>query len=144
MKLDLLSLLDAVSNPPRIFRASIYLSFVSRELDIPLACKVSEAMPNSDNPPRSSMTWENLRSSNTDKNCIKMERLASCFLPSNSMPSAETILEWAVNSVQQLPSGVIEDFFGPLYTFAANYIRVGSRPLVSQQMPLTSAPYYSD
>lgn len=53
------------------------------------------------------------------------------------MPSAEMLLEWAVNSVQQLPSGVIEDFYGPLYTFAANYIRVGTRPLVSEQIFLS-------
>ncbi len=131
------SLSAAALQPLRTCRVNIYVSFGSRKLNVPLSCKVSEGRLALEDIPRSSMIWEYLWSPRTVKNCMQKENLASCCMPGSYMPSTEVLLEWAVNSVQRLPSGVVKDLYGPLYTFAANYIRIGSRPLVSQQMFLS-------
>lgn len=121
----------AALEPLRIYHVNIYVSFGSGKLGVPLSCRVSEGSSAFIDAPQSSMIWENLRSSKADKNCVQIDRLASCFIPSSSMPSTEVLLAWAVDSVQKLPSGVVQDFYGPLYTFTAHYLRIGTRPLVS-------------
>jgi hypothetical protein len=120
-----------------MWRAHIFMCSDSDELGPPLPCEVCEHQPIfadltsiGDSIPR---VWE------TGKQTSQRDQLASCRIPDKRMPPINKLQQWAAESLSRIPSGVVAQLHGPMYTFAMLYGQSGDRPLVIRYAPTHSA-----